>query len=103
MQPGIRCGKQSITPAPGVWDYDGNDMGGKRMSISVFQWVRSADGSDVKRAKGVRHFSDLSEKEALLTWASESAVASFSTLSEAERLVNSCANSLATYGVMGIR
>src|ERR1035437_6213700 len=66
MQPGIRCGKQSITPAPGVWDYDGRDMGGKTMSISVFQWVRSADGSDVKRGKEVRHFSGVSEREALL-------------------------------------
>ena len=63
MQPGIRCGKQNITPAPGVWDYDGRDMGGKTMSISVFQWVQSADASAVKPGKEVRHFSGLSEKK----------------------------------------
>lgn len=66
MGPGIRCGNQSITPAPGVWDYDGRDMGGKTMSISVFQWVQSADGTDVKRGKEVRHFIGLSENETLL-------------------------------------
>jgi hypothetical protein len=71
MQPGIRCRKQSITPAPGVWDYDGRDMCGKTMSISVFQWVQSADGTEVKRGKAVRHFSAVSRKEAQLVDSAE--------------------------------
>ena len=46
----------------GTWDFDGSCMPGKAyypgdtFSVGVFQWVSTADGKDVKRAKVVKRY-----------------------------------------------
>ena len=64
MQPGIRSRLLRIEPAPGVWDYDGGDSGGRTMSISVFQWRESA--ARVVRGRAVRHFRGITKNQARL-------------------------------------
>ena len=64
MQPGIRSRLQGIEPAPGEWDFDGGDSGGRTMSIAVFQWRQSA--ARVVRGRAVRHFSGITKNQARL-------------------------------------
>src|ERR1035441_8325462 len=64
MQPGIRSRLLRIEPAPGEWDFDGGDSGGRTMSISVFQWRQSA--ARVVRGRAVRHFSCITKNQARL-------------------------------------
>jgi hypothetical protein len=66
MTEGIRIWRNLITPAPGVWYFDGVDSGGTTMSIVVFKWVSSADGQGVEPSPAVRRFNGFCEDEASL-------------------------------------
>lgn len=55
--PGIRCTEMGIMPAAGVWDYyrTAGEVG-DTISVAVFRWIGTEDGSGVKRERAVKRF-----------------------------------------------
>jgi hypothetical protein len=56
-EPGNRCTEMGMTPTAGAWDYD-RTAGevGDTISVAVFQWIASENGTDVKRDRAVKRF-----------------------------------------------
>ena len=46
---GIRCVKRGIGPVLGMWDYYRTEGNGVAMSVAVFQWIGTDDGTSLIR------------------------------------------------------